>query len=457
MNLFENSTLPGLRVFTPSSYALAAADANAQIGRSFEQAYNAAADRKQKGEQFDKELAERSRQFDSALNEKQRQFNIINPNITEPWASPPSSPTVPSFDFNGFADGGRPPVGQPSMVGERGPELFVPDTAGTIVPNDQISTNSDRNGSGVTLRLGVGWDGQPKPGWMAAQSSPWRATNALDAIGKVGQARTFDELSQVQSANPEASMYPQFQKALTHKSMILQRGQAIELRQKQIENSSVASRIILEDAKRWNTRVGKLDPVSRSELISMDRNKDGTISPAQWRALGVAEAAMAQKLANEKQQAELDAVERGDNQRTVISEKGVTKTFTTPKPASDPNVEPKMKTLPSGETVMWMPGSKGLHILKKTGEKAVATPYQATQLAKLLKDADDPDYTNFVNMAKDMFKAGFKAPTTNAPTATPKPAGPIDAPTDPKLRTADTVYKTPRGDLKWTGTGWIQP
>ena len=35
----------------------------------------------------------------------------------------------------GFADGGRPPVGVASLVGEQGPELFVPDTPGTIVPN----------------------------------------------------------------------------------------------------------------------------------------------------------------------------------------------------------------------------------------------------------------------------------------------------------------------------------
>ena len=35
----------------------------------------------------------------------------------------------------GFANGGNPPVNRPSIVGERGPELFVPRTAGTIVPN----------------------------------------------------------------------------------------------------------------------------------------------------------------------------------------------------------------------------------------------------------------------------------------------------------------------------------
>jgi hypothetical protein len=37
----------------------------------------------------------------------------------------------------GFAEGGRPPVGVPSMVGERGRELFVPDMAGLIIPNNQ--------------------------------------------------------------------------------------------------------------------------------------------------------------------------------------------------------------------------------------------------------------------------------------------------------------------------------
>lgn len=34
----------------------------------------------------------------------------------------------------GFADGGRPPVGKPSIIGERGPEMWVPDSAGTVVP-----------------------------------------------------------------------------------------------------------------------------------------------------------------------------------------------------------------------------------------------------------------------------------------------------------------------------------
>jgi hypothetical protein len=39
----------------------------------------------------------------------------------------------------GFANGGRPPVGRPSLVGERGPELFVPFQAGQIVPTEVIA------------------------------------------------------------------------------------------------------------------------------------------------------------------------------------------------------------------------------------------------------------------------------------------------------------------------------
>ena len=53
-----------------------------------------------------------------------------------------------------FANGGRPPVGRPSIVGERGPELFVPDRAGTIIPNHamggmNIVVNVDASGSNV--------------------------------------------------------------------------------------------------------------------------------------------------------------------------------------------------------------------------------------------------------------------------------------------------------------------
>jgi len=47
---------------------------------------------------------------------------------------------LPIFKGFSFADGGNPPVGQASLVGERGPELFVPKTAGTIIPNHQLGS-----------------------------------------------------------------------------------------------------------------------------------------------------------------------------------------------------------------------------------------------------------------------------------------------------------------------------
>ena len=56
-----------------------------------------------------------------------------------------------------FANGGRPPVGRPSIVGEKGPELFVPRSSGTIVPNNKLGgggstsvvVNVDASGSDV--------------------------------------------------------------------------------------------------------------------------------------------------------------------------------------------------------------------------------------------------------------------------------------------------------------------
>ena len=62
----------------------------------------------------------------------------------------------------GFANGGRPPVGRPSVVGERGPELFVPDRAGTILPNGvgmgstTITVNVDASEASADASSGQG-------------------------------------------------------------------------------------------------------------------------------------------------------------------------------------------------------------------------------------------------------------------------------------------------------------
>tara|TARA_R100000479_G_scaffold168867_1_gene110163 strand:- start:13 stop:1788 length:1776 start_codon:yes stop_codon:yes gene_type:complete len=65
------------------------------------------------------------------------------------------TPATSGLDFSGaFANGGRPAVGKAALVGERGPELFVPDRAGTIVPNHamggaNVTVNVDASGSSV--------------------------------------------------------------------------------------------------------------------------------------------------------------------------------------------------------------------------------------------------------------------------------------------------------------------
>ena len=61
---------------------------------------------------------------------------------------PDGNETKNSFDM--FADGGRPTVGKTSIVGEKGPELFVADNPGTIVPN---SFFDKKNIKGFTDKL----------------------------------------------------------------------------------------------------------------------------------------------------------------------------------------------------------------------------------------------------------------------------------------------------------------
>lgn len=65
--------------------------------------------------------------------------------------SPPSIP--------GRAVGGPVSAGSPYVVGERGPELFIPDVSGTIIPNNEMATGSSLGGGNnysITVNAGVG-------------------------------------------------------------------------------------------------------------------------------------------------------------------------------------------------------------------------------------------------------------------------------------------------------------
>ena len=56
-----------------------------------------------------------------------------------------------SLDIPGFANGGRPKPNQLSIVGEKGPELFVPDSAGTVIPNGAFGAGSAMGGGDSTV------------------------------------------------------------------------------------------------------------------------------------------------------------------------------------------------------------------------------------------------------------------------------------------------------------------
>jgi phage-related minor tail protein len=50
----------------------------------------------------------------------------------------------------GFANGGTPPLNKPSIVGENGPELFVPKSAGTVVPGKEVNMGGGAISAPVT-------------------------------------------------------------------------------------------------------------------------------------------------------------------------------------------------------------------------------------------------------------------------------------------------------------------
>jgi phage-related minor tail protein len=94
----------------------------------------------------------------------------------------------------GFAEGGTPPLNKPSIVGENGPELFVPKSAGTIIPNNKVAAMGSSSGSAVA---------------NAAQGNTY-ITNNISAIDAKSVAQLFAEnrktlFGSVQMAQKELS------------------------------------------------------------------------------------------------------------------------------------------------------------------------------------------------------------------------------------------------------------
>jgi tape measure domain-containing protein len=83
-----------------------------------------------------------------------------------------------------FANGGQPPVGKVSVVGERGPELFVPKTAGTIIPNNAIGGGGTTNNM-ITVNVDASG--------TSVQGSGSEADQLGGLIASVVQATIIDE------------------------------------------------------------------------------------------------------------------------------------------------------------------------------------------------------------------------------------------------------------------------
>lgn len=82
-----------------------------------------------------------------------------------------------------FAEGGRPPVGKPSIVGERGAEVFVPDVAGTVYNQAQLAS---MGGSTVVIEqhFASGVSGPSRAQWMA-----WQRDTVTAAVAAVRMER----------------------------------------------------------------------------------------------------------------------------------------------------------------------------------------------------------------------------------------------------------------------------
>ena len=78
--------------------------------------------------------------FEKQILDTFLKLSLLNPLLNSLFGKTAGWSTLPSFfNFGGFfAAGGRPSVGDVSVVGENGPELFIPDTAGTVLPNSAL-------------------------------------------------------------------------------------------------------------------------------------------------------------------------------------------------------------------------------------------------------------------------------------------------------------------------------
>lgn len=109
-------------------------------------------------------------------------LSLLNPILNSLFGKSTGWTTLPSFF--GFAAGGRPPTNQPSIVGEMGPELFMPDTAGTIIPNSALAGMGGKGGGTNVFIDATGAD-QAAIARLTAALSATNASIERRAVGAI--------------------------------------------------------------------------------------------------------------------------------------------------------------------------------------------------------------------------------------------------------------------------------
>jgi len=141
-----------------------------------------------------------------------QQLMSLFTNLLGGFGSAPSIGTSTNYFGGGFtpmsffADGGRPPVNDVSVVGERGPELFVPDQPGRIISNEQsraamsmYSPGNDQMTPNAPMTTNITYSG-PMLNFNGDEYIPRSEASSLVSAGaKQGEQRAMNRLRQSRS------------------------------------------------------------------------------------------------------------------------------------------------------------------------------------------------------------------------------------------------------------------
>lgn len=190
------------------------------------------------------------------------------------------------------------------------------------------------------------------------------------------------------------------------------------------DTQSVQQKVVLSGVSEFSKRVNDLsksDPIAGSQFAPYI----GKVPPpVVLQALGVAEQAVGVKQQNAKDQAALDAQNRGDVATTTINDKGVSTSYK-PAPPQKPSAEsqePKTLLLGNGNTIAWIPGAKTLHVIAPGGSKTEFNVPSMISIAREQVKSTDPKRAGegwaTLDMLGEKGKVQFQGKKPDAATAT---------------------------------------